>query len=382
MSSPIVVPSAAPLFDDSAQDLVKNGASTRADIMRAIAQNVQHYQYAGRPLFHYWGGQLIANEHNLYRFLRYDVLEGGGGSVRSRHAILPPGAVTPTSTQGIRVDEDIAYDSFRGGGINNAVTTYAYPENTEEMEARGPTRTVNDGVLDFRVGPIDNASPYMMSGCFYEDAVYFADPSKTVLPDGFIPNAGIIATKTGARATDDVLRDRFQHVWKYRRPTIGWSARRPGGGGAINFTVSKNDYRFIFDQSIGDGGTAPSATGPAFTLPLRHSAAGLRNQIRVYVWVFACLSAGTGTGTLAVANLDSGGSMTAMTALTNNVAITGTTFQWWPATGASVFDPSTDPHFNGYAGGDYDRILLGAKTNGTASVKIGAYQMLVLHSTA
>lgn len=379
MSSPILNPGAAPLFDDSVATSAKNGSPTTASPVIDLATAIQFYQHQGRPIFHFWGGKAVNNKPAYYRFLRFDKLEGGGQAFRAMFAALPASAVTPTTDQGVRITEDSTdYDTAFAA---SSPSVYSDPEDTFALGATGPVRLGSSGVpLSYASGPIDTASPYLTSGCYYEDWQQLeADPTKTLLADGYVPGAGIIATKTSARTTLDILRDRFTHVWKYRRPSIGWSIRDAGTGASVNFSTSKNAYRYIFDQSIGDGGTAPSATGRATTLPLRYSAAGLRNQIRVYVWVYAALSAGTGTGTLAVASKDSSGTMTGMTALTNNVAITGTGFDWWPHTGA--FDPATNAYFTGYAGGAFDRILLGAKTSGTATVKIAAFQMVVVHST-
>jgi hypothetical protein len=377
MSENVTTPPRLALLDDGATDDCSNGVLARASVMANAIRALRYIQHAGRPIFHLVGQPSVFANAQERRFIRLDTLDGGGrylaglvGGIRN--------TTTVSATQGLRLSEGVTpHDT----AWPSTASVNRYPEDLVPIDIVGPLHTGSAPatVNGYELGQIDAQSPQLSSACIYEDARSKEDSDIIAMEDPFVPNNGIVATKSGSRSTLDVARERFLHVWRNRRPHFGWSGQYPDTTGYIDLTTSKNNYRYIFDQTIGDGGTAPSATGKAATLPLRYSGAGRRTQIRVYVWVYARLSAGTGTGTIAVANKDASGTMGGMTALTNNVAITGTSFTWWPHTGS--WDPATNAYFNGYAGGAFDRVLVGGKTSGTASLQIGAYMLVPFHST-
>ncbi len=373
------------LLDDAVRHVASNGALARGALIEAEARSIQHYQHAGRPFFHFWGYQNTNDNTTLYRFARANFLEGGGQQFRARFGALPKDGASST-TQGTTVTVDgTPYVT----AMPTSMETARYPQNMQAIDTTAIT-SFGTPVEDYSFGPNDADSPYLMSGCLYEDFTDPGDTDITVTTDGFRSGADILAVKTGAPSTVDRLQDTFRKVWRFRRPTASWSLEdpdslyNPSADPGLELATSPNQYRYLFDQRIGNGGgTAPSVTGPGWTLPLCYSAAGLRNQIRVYVWVYACMTpiveGDAGEGHIAVANKDSTGTMqTTFTELTNGPVITGVSPQWYPALGS--FDPTSSPYFMGYCGAAPDRVLIGAKATADATVRISAITMLAFHS--
>jgi hypothetical protein len=243
----------------------------------------------------------------------------------------------------------------------------------------------NSGVTEFRVlGKTDNF-PRLRALTVWQIPRDYAPPTDSGSAIGSAdvhPKGSIVGERSGSNEALDSLMRIYVDAWHYQRPQIGWSAVDSTNGG-ISFTTSKNQFRYIFDQSFGTGGSFGfSASGAAITLPLSYAAAGRRNQVRVYVFVYAKMSGTTDTGSIGVANKDSGGTMASTaTALTNGATISGTTMQWYPD--PASFDASTAPYFLGYAGSTPDRVALCAKSSGTTdSVKISAWTFIVQHSLA
>lgn len=354
----------------------KNGAPTRSAVPAMLADVITARQHEGRPFFHWWGGQTTADDQpstTALRMLRLNTLEGGCKRPRGIVHIFP-GAGLVSTTAGIYC-------------MDGTLNSYA---------ALSPTQLYPDQVISVDVSPdasTDTAVPTgghdsltmgsdtvnLASGCLFEDTVIEARPDDVVLRSGYAPGGDILAHQTNSRSTNEVLADRFHNVWQNRRPAIGWSGT---GGAYADFTVSSQAFRYIFDQSIGSGGTAPSATGPADTLPCHYVGAGLRNTVRVYVSVYAAMSGATDQGEIAVANKDSAGVMGSMIQVGGAGMISGTVFQWYPATGGT-FNPATAPYFESPTEVAFDRVCLGARSTGaTDTVRIAAWMMFVYHSVA
>ena len=377
MSNTADIPPQTILLDDAARLSASNGALARASLPNRLASSIRQFQHGGRPLFHWFNAPFAFTSANLYRFVRLNKLDGNGQQMSAIVGTIPP-TTAPTTTSAVRIQKVSSVTNY-DTAYTSAAVQHSYPEDVASLRVAGiPAGGGVSGVPEeFAIGPVDTASPDMLMGCVYEDAAFAADPTLTVLDQGFTVGNPIVASKSGGRSTMNVMRDRFTHVWRNRRPHVGYSVRFPDSGGYVLTTAGQ--YRYIFDGTIGDGGVAPSATGKGMTLPLKYSAAGRRTQVRVYVWVYARLTAGTGTGSIAVANKGASGTMGTMAALTNGSAISGTSFAWWPHMGS--FDPATNAYFNGYAGAPFDRVLLGGKTTGTADLEISAFVMVPYHST-
>jgi len=180
----------------------------------------------------------------------------------------------------------------------------------------------------------------------------------------------------------------YRDTWFHQRPQIGWSVICPGqfssSRRAIAFSTSPQQYRYIFDQTFGVGGSSFAVGDPSITLPLANAAAGMRTQVRVYVFVYAAMTGATNTGTLAVSSRTGALNTQAATptALTNPVTISGVPFAWYPD--PTTWTPSTGAYFLGNAAVAYDRVALCAKASGPAAdqVAIGAFTFIVAPATS
>jgi hypothetical protein len=370
MTVPITLPSATGDFPDQLLPQGRNGAAPFGGVENMIANRLQYKQHQGRPLLHWWGGwdagaiTFATSGATVFRFARHDALEGGGRRLRMDVHSLPPKNAADSTTAGVVLS-----------GYNNPVGangTGAYYPN-QILVAGGLTDNDDDEVTaavdEITIG-FDNVRP--VAGCVYEDQIKALNVSDTVGGDQFKAGAEVIATLSGSYYTMDRLRDRLNHVHQNRTTQISWACRDDE---YVEFATSSQAYRYIFDQTIGTGGTAPSATGPADTLPNLYAGYGISTLVRVYVYVYAAMSGNTDTGTLAVANKASG-AMGAMTALTNPVSIGGTGYAWYPSLGSLT--ASTGAYFLSPTTAAFDRICLGARSGGaTDKVRIKAWTMIV-----
>lgn len=363
-------------FDDGILINCKNGAPARGPVMQVLADTVTARQSHGRPFFHFWGGRdNVGSQPNsaLLHVLRLNTLEGGCKSPRGIVHVLPTGSGV-SSTAGIYC-LDGTLNAYAYGGVTSSnpeqvVQIGIAPDTTADTSV--PTGEADEHTLG-------SDSLYLASGCLFEDSVPFADPTYVVSRYGFAPGSDIIASQTGSISTTHKLVDRFTHVWQNRRPQIGWACADVE---YTEFTTSSQAFRYIFDQTIGTGGTAPSNTGPGLTLPVRYAGAGLRETIRVYVWVRAAMSGATDHGEIAIANKNTSGVMSSFIQIGGAGMISGTTPTWYPATG-STFNPATAPYFESPTNQAFDRVLLGARSTGaTNKVRISGFMMAVYHSVA
>lgn len=369
----IIIPTGTNDFPDDVLNMGRNGSAPRATIEAAIASRLQYKQHQGRALFHWWGGW---NAHALgydvtgatvFRFARHHALQGGGRHLRMTAHILPP-LSAPSATPGINIA------GFNNPTGWNGVGAY-YPNQL--LIAGGLTDGDDDeypSVVEENTIGFDSVRP--VAGCIYEDQIKDIQASDTVQSDLITSGADVLATQAGSYQTLDRLRDRMNHVRQNRTTQISWASR---GDEYIELATSSHAYRYLYDQTIGTGGTAPSATGPALTLPNHYAGYGIDTQVRVFVYVYAAMSGNTDGGTIAVANKTSG-SMGAMTALTNPATIGGTGYAWYPSLGADI-DPTTDAYFlspTNLTAPFFDRICLGARSEGTTDkVRIKAWTMIV-----
>ncbi len=351
-------------------ELLKHGqneAAPRGVLQGAIASVIRGYQHSGRTLFHWWDG-FGSTGTQVYRYLRPNFLEGGGNHQRA-YVHLTSTGLTPPADSGFYLDGYLnSYPpDFNTDYPDNIVTL---PDNTDNDDDN-----VTGDVEDSTVG---SSGLYAPSGCVYEDAIKEPTPSETLDPSKFASGRDILATQAGSYGTMNQMRDRFDHTWKNRRPVFNWCTNSTTSS-FIGFSTSSQAYRYIFDQSIGTGGTAPSLTNKAITLP--GYAAGIYNFniLRVYVSVYASMSGGTDTGSIGVANRAVGGAMQAFQAMQNPVTISGTTYAWYP--GAGAFDPSTHMYFDTPTAEDFDRVCIGARSSGASDyVRVRAVALFVCPS--
>ena len=244
------------------------------------------------------------------------------------------------------------------------------------------------------IGGVTSDWPQPRAGTIWQDPTDLADSdqaSSAGVADVHTKGE-IIATRGTGVEHLTALVNVFRDTWFHQRPQGGWSTVLPGqvdAGGAgttrgVHFSTSPTSYRYIFDQTYGDAGTAITATSPAMTLPLHHAGGGLGTQVRVYVFIYAAMTGGTDTGAFAIANKNSAGSMNSPTTLTNFAGtpqtISGTTFQWYPT--LATWAATTAPYFLGYTGSAFDRVALCAKSLGaTDQVVVGAFTFVVAPST-
>lgn len=355
-------------INDSVLHFGRNGAVPAGAVQRLIAQHIQYRQHQGRPLGHFWGGwdtNAIASGTPTFRLARLDLLDGGCAKFGAlMHVMSSAGDLSDTA--GIYING--SYTPVLGN-----VNAIKYPDQIQSKNATTPERSPAVATGDTIEEAIGFDDTYPMAGCFYEDAVTaFADVSTTLATDGVGPGKDILASQTGAYGTVEVMIDRFMHVWKNRRNTYSWFTTESG---YHEFALSSHAYRYIFDQTVGTGGTAPSATGPAITLPHQYSGPGRDTGVRVFVWVLAAMSGTTDGGTLAVANKDpSSGLLGAMTPLVNPQTIGGTGFAWYPSLG--TFDPTETPYFVSPTNLPFDRVCLGGRSEGTTDkLRIRGFMM-------
>lgn len=372
-------------FSDSFTNLARNDQPAKGVVSQLIAQAVQSVQHRGRPLFHFWGGSIPhttspadASGDITFEIARFSALDGGCKSERGV-VLAIPGAGDLGTGDGVSLAGNLSPCAFGGTGTS-------YPDKIHTINLR-PSAADTDpaiapGYPEQQLVTAHTVLP--MSGCVYEDSVeQIVDISTSVATLGFGSGRDILATQTGNYGTLEQLQERFTHVWMNRRPVIQWATHKKLDSTFDQYVSCgfSTDCAYLFDPTVGDSGTAPSATGPAITLPLRYAAAGLSTQVRVYVWVLAAMSGITDGGSINVANKDVSGTMTAFRPLTNPQTIGGTGFAWYPSLGS--FNPATAPYFLGNASDKFDRVLLGGKSSGgTDEVRIQSWMMAVYPSEA
>ncbi len=348
----------AKYFTDGQLKAGTNGKPALGRVQGAIADAIRARQHEGRTVYHLWDGDSTTGA-TIYRISRPNFLEGGGRRLRSTFQVTTSG--TPTTTPGVTIA-----GTFNPAPISSVLA--------QVFGAVGATDDDVTGELDETIIGTDSVG--IASMCLYEDAIKDYTIADTIDSSKFAAARDVLATQTGSYGTMDQMRDRFDHTWKMRRPVFNWST---DNAEYIEFSESSEEYRYIFDQSIGDGGTAPSASGPACTLPAYACGFANFNIVRVFVNVYAAMSGNTDGGTIGIANKDANGSMQAFQDLQLPATIGGTGYAWYPSLGS--FDPSTDQYFDAPIGSAFDRFCIGAKSDGsTDNVRIKAVSLFIYPS--
>jgi hypothetical protein len=375
-------------IDDAARtDHCRNGQPAHGQTMESMATFLNQIAYAGRPLFNWWGSDWPggASPQDVIR----QVVMRQQGAVQQRtavHALRPTGALAAGQGLFSGIDGVVAPAGTDVDEGYASLPSAAYPADVVMRKIVGE-QELDERFAQVRAGNITANGPQLRSGVYGEAGVQTADDTfatSAIAGTGrYVAQGKVVAVDSSVSSIETVtrFRDRFNEVWMRRRPQIGWNIQAAGAGATSIQTLS-TDWRYIFDNSIGDGGVAPSATGPGITLPLKYAGSGLRTQVRVIVCVYARMSGTTDTGTVGIANKNASGTMGAFAALTNPVTITGNTFAWYPTIPSNTA-PESMPYFNGYCGpaSEFDRVLIGFKTSGaTDSVDIGGFSLIVCHS--
>lgn len=197
-----------------------------------------------------------------------------------------------------------------------------------------------------------------------------------------LPIVGLRSGSPDSAEALQKLRQSLLNTYQFRRGQIGWCAQAvESDSNFVTLSISPTNYRYIFDQTYGAGGTAHTVSSPAKTLPLTYSSAGLSTQVRCYVFVYARMTGVINTGSIGVANRDASGAMaSAASDLTNPITVSGTTWKWYPdklSATTARFNPATAPYFLGYAGAGYDRVALcGKSTGATNTLQIAAFSIV------
>lgn len=368
------------LLDDAERENGRNGKEAKAALIAKEANLINQAAYAGHP-FYTWVLGEIDLEVGGMEFRQVYSPRNVGALYESGVAIWATNnAVEPyVSGQGVKLTINASEYLTPTPYDDPAVSTYPEDARTIDLIA---TYGYSTTPTELVVSAVTDNFPQLVSGSLWQEALENAPTNTTnVVGTADIHQKGdIVGERSGSNQHLGTLLSVFNNTFYFQRPQVGWSMLNPGTL-YVDFTTSKNAFRYIFNQAVGNGGTSPAPGGPAITLPLSYSAAGLRNQVKVFVFVYAAMSGATDTGSIGVANKDDTGSMaTTVTALTNASTINSTSFTWYPDPDA--FDHETAQHFLGYAGASYDRVVLCAKSSGsTDSVRIGAVTFIVQHAT-
>jgi len=384
--SVIIDPNPYPV-DDAALEPGKNGKPALAAQIQRIVTGLNRQSYSGRTLYTWWGGDDTTNSHNVLRTVynhHHQVnsiachligLDNDNTATTSQRASLEIDTVSSSAT-------DIPWSP----GTSSPASTEPADLTIAGMRCDDVTGLFAPSTLkcDMSMGSMTANGPIMTAGVIYEPAQTEIDPGTAStaawVPQDFArPDGGIVATAPGTGLADlDRLRLMLLHTWNRKRPTFAWSIAKPGTN-YVQFSTAPTAYRYIWDQTIGDTGTAPTITGPGLTVPLRYAGSGVNTTIKCALYVYAAMSDAIGTGYIAVSHKAAGGaSMTAFDRGTNPISVTGTSFAWY-ATMASA-----TPNFHALRTDlAYDRVVIGAKRGAGASgeVRIGAYALFPMHST-
>lgn len=390
--STIIDPHFFPLDDEQAT-AGKNGKPAVASQMQGAITTLNRINYSGRTLFSWWGGQQTTSGSNnclrtVYNHHHQAANSNLGGE--SQHdfrwdVLATQYTATAVAGQGLSLEIDGTNSTFPTAP-GSAPSSRVEPTHLDvyKLAAHVHENYVTAfGKFDLSFGAYTSNAPRMVAGCAYEPArnvvpALTASTSAWVPQDFVAPDNGIVATGIGASlAHNNRYRLMLLHAWNRKRPTWGWSLVKPDSFYVAFDDYTTTQYRYIFDQTIGDTGTAPSVTGPGITIPLRYAASGLNTTIKCAVYVYAKMSGATDTGSMAISHKAAGGaSMTAFSTGTNPATISGTTAQWYPSLSGT---PNTHDLRADLA---FDRVVLAAKSNGaTDHVRISAIAIFPLHSS-
>ncbi len=373
-----VQPGAFGGFDD--EERVGNlGVPSGALVARYVSA-LNGIAASGRIIRTFWGGDSTNNAAAIRRFL-WDHKHGGASRIRIVLLVVRKNG-TYNAAQAIEIGGDD--HNLHTFGPTDYATLYDLSGTTARaLDSTGlevmsfEVTPTDQGIFEMTLGSLTTNGVAILAGLVYECPETVQDPSVigAYTPhDHVAPGRDIIAAAVSGSGSDlATFRTNLNHTTARKRPMIGWDAINPGttGTGYVDFATSTQAYRYIHDQTVGDGGTAPASTGPAITMPLYKAATGINATVRLQVRVYAALSGATNQGKVGVSHSNGAGGMTSIVDLIT--AISGTTYAWYPAL------TTTAATFLGRADIPYERIVLAAKSTGaTDKIRIGAYSIGVL----
>ncbi len=379
------------LFDDARRTRGRNGKSARADLFKEYVEALNAIGVRYRPIYTMVGGSDLINTwgtNNVLNATHLAVSPGCSG-LRASFLVLPSYG-QQSNPQQLRMTVGAeAADSGEPVALWDDTRPSRYPLNCHEATRMDFPSSFTQAPNNIVVGNEGTNSPQIRSGLVFEKWNLSPDPM-TAVPEA-LPTDTIAAGQTilGQSASDAELRsmkgyrDQLRRIYAGRRLVAQWSAVCGADGtaddGAIRMTVAPASYRYLFDQTLGVGGVAPTRTKRGMTLPLKSTAPGIRTRIRIYFRVLAAMESGSG-GEFAVYNLgDSGDTLVGPTAMTNPISVTGSTYQWYGM--SATFNPNTDTYFQGNTVRDYDRVVPCARAT-SGVVKIRAFGLFAYHSIA
>lgn len=373
MGIKLVVP-CTPALPDALMLDCSNGTPARGSVVRTLARELNAWQHAGRPLGGYWarhyypGTLADGSDVNTSAYLRliYPGTHSVKTSVDGVVGYMPAFGVTAVG-QGVSLW--INSVSTLSPTTYDAATAPIYPTSVRPMtigtsDVIEPTGTL----VDVQVGSETANGPKPVACLLYEAPQSGAnDDADYALVDEEKWGTGQPVTASAATLITGInrLRDRYRHAWATMRPVIAWMGERASANGV---TVAGTDFRYVHDDTIGDGGTTPTDTGPGITVPLYQSAPGRSATVRVRVLVYAQATAGD-TGEIGVAHLDPITGAMSTTVASLSPALTVTTTLGWHGT-------ATPCYFYGSTAWTYDRVVLCAKaSDASGAVTVRAWAM-------
>lgn len=357
-------------FDDETREAGRNGWLTNGPLMASFANALNSIAHGPRIIYTFWGGVTSDTNATIRRFF-WNKNHVPGRRLSFSMLWVPPNGPRQ-SGQGV---------SFAGyTNSTNVLLDYtAYttagglgsPEGDKTMTLS--FNAVGSAETSGTIASASTNGPGIISGIVYEPRKSAADPTTEldyVPPEQFAVGNDILAVApTGVLGHINTYRKNLNHTWNRLRPEIGWSAAKPDVN-ALAISDSQEEFRYIMDQTVGDGGTAPSATGPAITIPLYKAGSGLETTVRVRIMIRAAMTGTTDTGTIGVSHRDGAGGMTAIAAV-SGIAVTGTTYDTY----GGFVTLRTDLA--------YERVVLCAKSDGaTDYMIIAAWSMYPLPTTS
>lgn len=379
-------------IDDAWRPVALNGEPATANLIAQEIFLANQCAHAGRP-FYTWAydnivtGDCTSMFRQVYMAANRGAYGGGPGRAREQgralvmdHQFDPDGGVGYQDGQGLRV--------VIGTSSHDTPLNFTDPPNylTYPSSARVVTYANSFGMstkpAEVIIGALTTNNPQPRAGSIWQNPCDKVDSAggSAIGSHDVHPKGDIVAIRSSGDDQLASLSNSIRDTWYHQRPQCGWSAVNPGTGiNYVEFSSSRANFRYIFNQAYGDSGTTITSTSPAITLPLFNAASGLTTQVRVYAFVYAAMSGNRDLGFVAVANKGASGTMGTPTLLTD-ITISGTGYQWYPT--LSTWSPTTANWFPGYAGGAFDRVALCAAAGGsTDKVRIAAYTFIVAPST-
>lgn len=403
-SSTTSVPSTVTLFDDERRADGLNGQPAAAQPIKECVDALNAIAGRARPIFNSWGGgPQSAGANGGVASTWWMEMSPAAPGIRGA-ALVVPSIAQPLSGQGVTFSHGTP--SLTSVGKTDAAVA-AYPGSCQTMPL-GYWHRTNKALLTSAEVSVGNATangPRIESGIFYEPAAprppeqLLVDTGsdnrifrRTHVPTDWIaqgsPILGTAGTVTSGNLTYSdgrafaSLALFFRDVFKGRRLAFGWSCSLPGTNYlGISGSANGDNYRYIFDQRIGQGATAPSAAGPGICIPLKYTASGRRTSVRIYCAMRAYVTGGTGSVAVYTQNADG-----TFAGPTGPVLSVTSTVSSWHIPGSLVgsdyiFNPAAQ-YFTVDTQRSFNKILLCAKVSAGQTLKITGLSLAAYHSAA